>query len=238
MFGSGIGYGGHLDQLGAAQAQRVLLFLAFSFRNDDHGAKTHGIADECEPDAGVARRALDDDAAGPQLSFSTASSMMNRAARSFTDWPGSDQFGLAENGAPVAAETRSSLISGVLPIASTIPSLNCIVATSLKGADLVSQFPKFASVCRTSHANFDWSMIFSENRLRHLDQVRGKLFRDQTVLQYGEFEVPGGVPEKVAGGTSKFKDRTRFMRIASVPLIPNFTRMCAGRLLRTLGSEH
>jgi hypothetical protein len=35
---------------------------------------------------------------------------------------------------PVAAETRSSLISGVLPIASTIPLLNCIAAISRKSA--------------------------------------------------------------------------------------------------------
>jgi hypothetical protein len=36
---------------------------------------------------------------------------------------------------PVAAETRSSLIKGVLPIASTIPLLNCIVTMSRGGAD-------------------------------------------------------------------------------------------------------
>jgi len=36
---------------------------------------------------------------------------------------------------PVAAETRSSLISGVLPIASMIPLLNCIAAISRTGAD-------------------------------------------------------------------------------------------------------
>jgi len=38
-------------------------------------------------------------------------------------------------------------------------------------------------------------MIFSENRLRHPDQVRGNF---GIMLQYGDFEVPGGVPEKVA----------------------------------------
>jgi hypothetical protein len=59
--------------------------------------------------------------------------MMNNAARSFTDWPGFMNSALPRIVQPVAAETRLSLMSGVLPIASTIPSQNCIAASSSKG---------------------------------------------------------------------------------------------------------
>jgi len=52
-------------------------------------------------------------------------------------------------------------------------------------------------------------MIFSENRLRHPDQVRGKLFRDHASVRriWSSWWCAG----KSRGGTSKFKDRTRFM---------------------------
>ena len=72
---------------------------------------------------------------GRSSPFFTASSMMNRAARSLTDWPGFMNSALPRMVQPVASETRSSLISGVLPIASTMPSLNCIVAMSRGGGD-------------------------------------------------------------------------------------------------------
>ena len=60
--------------------------------------------------------------------FLIASSMMNNAARSFTDCPGFMNSALPRMVQPVAADTRSSLINGVLPIASMIPLANCIVA--------------------------------------------------------------------------------------------------------------
>ncbi len=56
----------------------------------------------------------------------TASSMMKSAARSLTDWPGFMNSALPRIVQPVAAETRSSLISGVLPIASITPLRSCI----------------------------------------------------------------------------------------------------------------
>ena len=67
---------------------------------------------------------------GLSAPFFTASSMMNRAARSLTDWPGFMNSALPRIVQPVAADTRSSLINGVLPIASIIPLLKCIATKS------------------------------------------------------------------------------------------------------------
>src|SRR5262245_27695750 len=62
----------------------------------------------------------------------SASRIIWRAGRSFTDWPGFMNSALPRMVHPVAAEVRSSLISGVLPMASTIPSLVCIAAVRVK----------------------------------------------------------------------------------------------------------
>src|SRR6266550_1534827 len=64
----------------------------------------------------------------PGLSWprSTASEMMNSAARSFTDWPGFMNSALPRIVEPVSADARLSLTSGVLPMASTMPSRICM----------------------------------------------------------------------------------------------------------------
>src|SRR6185503_7860330 len=59
-----VGDGGHFAQLRPAQAQHVFLFLALRIGDDDDGAVAARVADEREADAGVARGALDDHAAG------------------------------------------------------------------------------------------------------------------------------------------------------------------------------
>src|SRR5690606_22448416 len=59
-----VGHRGDLDQFGTEGAQRVLLFLALGLGDHDHGAETHGRADDREADAGIAGCALDDGAAG------------------------------------------------------------------------------------------------------------------------------------------------------------------------------
>ena len=59
----GIGHGGHFDQLGAAEPQHVLLFLALGVGDDDHRAIAERIADQGQADAGIAGGAFDDDAA-------------------------------------------------------------------------------------------------------------------------------------------------------------------------------
>ena len=56
----------HLAQLGAAEAQHVLLLLTLRLRNHDDGAVPARVADEREPDAGIARGSFDDDTARPQ----------------------------------------------------------------------------------------------------------------------------------------------------------------------------
>src|SRR5262245_30878379 len=61
-----VGDGRHLDQLGAAEPQHVLLFLALGVRDDDHGAEAERVADQREPDAGVAGGPFHDHAAGRQ----------------------------------------------------------------------------------------------------------------------------------------------------------------------------
>ena len=99
IVGIGIGHRRHFDQLGAAQPQRVFLFLALGFRNDDHRAETHRIADQRKPDAGVAGGAFDDHAAGLQLALfhrvlddEQGGAILDRLA-------GIHELGLAENGA-------------------------------------------------------------------------------------------------------------------------------------------
>ncbi len=62
----GVGHRRHFDEGCAGDAQRVFLFLALRFRDDDDGAIAECVADEREADAGVARRAFDDYAAWAQ----------------------------------------------------------------------------------------------------------------------------------------------------------------------------
>ena len=116
-----VGQRRHLDELGAEQAQRVLLLLALRLGNDDDGAEAQRIADDGEADAGVAGGALHHRAAGPQRAALTASWMMKSAARSFTDWPGFMNSALPRMVQPVSSEARFSLMRGVRPTAAATP---------------------------------------------------------------------------------------------------------------------
>ena len=73
---------------------------------------------------------------GRNSPFFTASSMMNKAARSLTDWPGFMNSALPRMVQPVAADTRSSRINGVLPIASMIPLRICMASSPAGRATL------------------------------------------------------------------------------------------------------
>ena len=65
------------------------------------------IGDHGQADAGIAGGAFDDGAAGPQARRAAiASWMMNRAARSLTDWPGLRNSALPRISQPVASEAR------------------------------------------------------------------------------------------------------------------------------------
>ena len=63
VVGVRVGDGVHLDQLGAEQADGVLLFLALGARHNDDDAVAQRLADEGEADTGIAGGAFDDGAA-------------------------------------------------------------------------------------------------------------------------------------------------------------------------------
>ena len=99
IVGIGVGDRRHLDQLGAAQPQHVLLLLALRLRNDDQRAVAARIGDQRQPDAGITGSRLHHQAAGlefaARLRFQDhlhARAVLHRAARIH-------EFGLAENGA-------------------------------------------------------------------------------------------------------------------------------------------
>ena len=69
---------------------------------------------------------------GSSTPLASASRMMNRPARSFTDWPGFMNSALPRISQPVSSEARFSRISGVLPIASTMPLWTCIGDPSIE----------------------------------------------------------------------------------------------------------
>ncbi|MNT46401.1 hypothetical protein D3C72_1830390 [compost metagenome] len=66
MVGAGEGGRIDLDQTGAVQANRALLLVRLAARHDDDDRVAQGRPDQGQTDAGVARRALDNDAAGLQ----------------------------------------------------------------------------------------------------------------------------------------------------------------------------
>ena len=97
----GIGIGRRRDEpkVGAAQAQHVLLLLALRLRHHDDRAVAARIGDQSDADPGIAGRALDDDAAGPEFSAllgvlddGERGAILHRAARI-------EEFGLAVNAA-------------------------------------------------------------------------------------------------------------------------------------------
>ncbi len=88
-----------LDERRAERAERVLLLLALRLRDDDHRLHAERIADDGQADAGVPRRPLDDDPAGPKLALvdrvgddSERRAVLHRMA-------GVHELGLAEDGA-------------------------------------------------------------------------------------------------------------------------------------------
>jgi hypothetical protein len=90
---------GDFAQLSAAEPQHVLLFLRLRVRHQDQRAEPARFADQCEADAGVARRAFDDEATGLDEAATLAvehhvfrGAVLDRAARV-------QELGFAENGA-------------------------------------------------------------------------------------------------------------------------------------------
>lgn len=94
-----VGNGGHFDEFGAEQLQRVLLFLALRFRDDDDGAITERLGDQRQPDAGIAGRALDDDAARTKQSLPLCVADDVERGAILDRLAGVQELRLAENGA-------------------------------------------------------------------------------------------------------------------------------------------
>ncbi len=94
-----VGNGRHFDEFGAEQLQRVLLFLALRFRNDDDGAIAERLGDHRQPDAGIAGRAFDDDAARLQQSLLLGVADDVERGAILDRLAGVEELRLAENGA-------------------------------------------------------------------------------------------------------------------------------------------
>jgi hypothetical protein len=99
VVGVAVGQRRHLDQLGAAEPQHVLLFLALGVGDDDQRAVAARRRDHGQPDTGVARGALDHETAGLEVAalfglqnHLPAGAILHRAA-------GVHELGLAEKGA-------------------------------------------------------------------------------------------------------------------------------------------
>ena len=99
VVGIAVGQRRHLDQLGAAEPQHVLLFLALGVGDDDQRAIAARVGDQRQADAGVAGGALDHEPAGLELAalfglqdHLAARPVLHRAA-------GIHELGLAEDGA-------------------------------------------------------------------------------------------------------------------------------------------
>ena len=91
--------GAHQVQVSAQQFQRVNLFLALGNGHDHRTAVSQGVGEQGQPDAGIARGALDDAPSRPQFTArlggaynAQGSAVLHRAA-------GVEKLGLAENGA-------------------------------------------------------------------------------------------------------------------------------------------
>ena len=96
----GIGHGRHFDELRAAQPQHVLLFLALRLRDDNDGSEAECVGDECDPDSGITRRALDDDATGLQRATCDGIADDEQRRAILHRLAGIHELGLAENVAP------------------------------------------------------------------------------------------------------------------------------------------
>ncbi len=77
--------------------------MALSLGDDDHGVKSHRIADQGEPDPGVAGRALDDDAARLELALLDRVQDDEQSGAILDRLAGIHELGFAEN---VAARRR------------------------------------------------------------------------------------------------------------------------------------
>ena len=97
IVGIAIGHRRHFDQLGAHQAQRVLLFLALGIGDDDDGLEAQRIGHHRQADAGIAGRAFDDGAAGPERAARDGVPDDEQGGAVLDRLAGIEEFRLAQN---------------------------------------------------------------------------------------------------------------------------------------------
>ena len=114
----GIWNGRDLYQFGPAEAQHVFLFLALRLRNDNQCPVTARIGDQGQADAGIAGGASTTSPPGRNSPRFSASTIICRPARSFTEPPGFMNSALPRMMHPAPWRRCCSRISGVLPMAS------------------------------------------------------------------------------------------------------------------------
>src|SRR3546814_19912148 len=79
------------------------------FRSDE--AVAEGVADQRQPDAGIARRPLDDDAAGPQTALLLGVAHDRECGPVLYRTAGIEELGLAENLAPRLLDRKSTRLN-------------------------------------------------------------------------------------------------------------------------------
>ena len=99
VVGVGVGHRRHLHQLGAEQAQGVLLLLALGVGDDDERAVAARVGDQREPDAGVAGGGLHHQAAGLELAALLRLQDHVQAGAVLHRLAGVHELGLAQDGA-------------------------------------------------------------------------------------------------------------------------------------------
>ena len=99
VVGVGVRQRRNFDELGAAQPQHVLLFLALRFRNQDQPAIAARAGHDCEPDAGIAGGRFHHESAGSEVATFLGFEDHPFAGAIFYGLAGIHEFGLAQNGA-------------------------------------------------------------------------------------------------------------------------------------------
>src|SRR5215469_13783257 len=126
--------------------------------------------------------AVDSTTSPPGLSSPrfSASRIIHLPARSFTDWPGFMNSALPRMVQPVASDARTSLMRGVLPIASTTSLLKIMFLKCRSFPRGSSTRNRSAGSCKPAYLS-----LLCEDDLPHID-VAGQ----ETGLAIGQIVLP------------------------------------------------
>ena len=137
--------------LGAVRPQQRDLLGRDLVGHHEHAAIAPARRDDGETDAGVARRRLDDGAAGPSSPARSAASIIVSAGRSLTLPPGLRNSSLASRWQPRSRPTTSRRTSGVLPTRSSNDCAAAIGAPrSVMGTTSMPSRCTSSSVCNVT----------------------------------------------------------------------------------------